>query len=378
MNKLYEQSEIGSIRLDNRTIRSATWSGIGDKRGFITDQGIELYRRLAKGGIGLIITGFQYVTPNGIAMIYQLGNYTDDQIDGLTRLSDAIHQAGGKVIGQLVHTGSKANPELFPEKGDIWGPSNVEDPLTGRTPKEMTVEDIRKVVEDYASAAVRCQKAGFDGVQLHGAHGYGLNQFLSGTYNKRGDAYGGDIDKRYRILGEAMEAVRGAVGKDYPVLIKLSAHDYYEGGLVPEESVRVARRLVDDGIDAIEVSAGSRASENGMMPSRLKIRKEEDEAYFKDLAAYFKESISVPIITVGGFRSPQVAEKALASRAADYVAFCRPLIREPHLINRWKNGDLSRATCISCNGCFETGAEGLGISCKIENKLKEKAAKADK
>jgi 2,4-dienoyl-CoA reductase-like NADH-dependent reductase (Old Yellow Enzyme family) len=369
MPELFERTSIKSLELKNRSVRSATWSGVSDRRGYVTDRAIHLYSNLADGGVGLIVTGFQYVMPNGVAIPYQMGNYSDDQLPGLSRLAEAIHSHGGKVMAQLTHTGSKANPELFPEPGDLWGPSAAPDPQTGNTPQEMTAQDIAVVIGAYAAAASRTQRAGFDGIQLHGAHGYGINQFLSAAMNRRSDAYGGDIDARYRFLGELMEAVRGAVGKDYPVFIKLSGHDYFEGGLVPEEALHVARRLVQDGIDCIEVSAGSRASSDGMIPSRMNIHREQDEAYLGHLAARFKETVPVPIITVGGIRSPRIVGKILAEGLADYVALCRPFIREPALIDRWKNGDMSKARCISCNGCFETGLYGLGVSCKAEKAL---------
>jgi 2,4-dienoyl-CoA reductase-like NADH-dependent reductase (Old Yellow Enzyme family) len=372
MPVLFEKTSIKSLDLENRSVRSATWSGVGDRKGYVTDRAIAFYENLAAGGVGLIITGFQYVMPNAIAMLYQLGNYREDMLEGLTRLADAVHSRGGKVMAQLVHTGSRANPELFPEEGEIWGPSPVVDPLTGNAPKAMTKPEITQAIEAYAAAASRAQRAGFDGIQLHGAHGYGINQFLSGASNQRSDGYGGDVGKRYRFLGEVMEAVKGAVGQDYPLFIKLSGHDYIDGGLTTEESLHVARRLVDDGIDSIEVSAGSRASANGMVPSRANIHKEENEAYLAQLAARFKESLNVPIITVGGIRSPAVISKVLDEGLADYVALCRPFIREPHLINRWKSGDLERAKCISCNGCFDTGLEGFGVTCKAERKVKEK------
>jgi 2,4-dienoyl-CoA reductase-like NADH-dependent reductase (Old Yellow Enzyme family) len=375
MPELFEQTKIGSLELKNRFVRSATWSGIGDEKGYVTDKALEVYGALAKGGVGLIVTGFQYVMPNGVAMIYQLGNYEDGQIEGLKRLTDTVHANGGKIVGQLTHTGAKANPKVFPKEGDIWGPSAVPDPLTGNTPREMTVEQIRQAVAAYAAAAGRCKQAGFDGVQLHGAHGYGFNQFLSPASNKRTDAYGGDIDNRYRILGEVMQAIRSTVGDNFPVMIKLSGHDYFEGGLVTEDSLHVARRLVDDGIDAIEVSAGSRASYDDLAPSRLKIKKKEDEAYLLDLARRFKETVDVPIITIGGIRSFEVASEIINDQAADYVALCRPLIRQPDLINRWSNGDLRRATCISCNGCFDMAAEGIGICCKVDRALREKRAR---
>ncbi|MGO9378751.1 MAG: NADH:flavin oxidoreductase [Dissulfurispiraceae bacterium] len=373
MPVLFENTTIKSLELRNRAIRSATWSGIGDQKGRVTDRGVEFYGKLAEGGIGLIVTGFQYVMSNGIGMPYQIGNYSDDLLEGLKRLVGAVHSRGSIVMAQLVHTGSKANRELFLEAAEIWGPSPVPDPFTGNTPKEMTQPDITQLVEAYAAAASRAKKAGFDGIQLHGAHGYGINQFLSGASNRRSDKYGGDLSKRYLFLGEVVEAVRGAVGKDYPVFIKLSGNDFFDGGLVPEESVFIGRRLAEDGIDCIEVSAGSKASADGMVPSRSNIRRDGYEAYLFHLSGYFKETIKIPIATVGGIRSTEVISRILSGEFADYVALCRPLIREPHLIKRWKNGDLEKAQCISCNGCYETGLEGLGISCKVERRLKKMA-----
>ena len=370
MPEIFEKTSIGALELKNRFVRSATWSGVGDERGRITARALELYGNLAAGGVGLIITGFQYVMPNGVALKYQVGNYGDELLGGLSRLVEAVHAGGAKVMAQLVHAGSKANPDLFWEPAEIWGPSAVADPLTGRVPKEMTQDDIRRAVDAYANAALRCRRAGFDGVQLHGAHGYGINQFLSGASNRRADEYGGSIDNRYRFLGETLKAVRAAVGKDYPVFIKLSGHDYYEGGLTLEESLHVAARLVQDGIDCIEVSAGSRVSANGMIPSRTNILKEEQEAYLADLARAFKQTLDVPIITVGGIRSVSVASRIVSQGVADYVALCRPLIREPHLIARWMSRDRRKATCISCNGCFETALEGQGVVCKVDRDRK--------
>ncbi|MFH1115767.1 MAG: NADH:flavin oxidoreductase [Pseudomonadota bacterium] len=376
MPELFEKTAVKSLDLDNRSVRSATWSGVGDAEGHVVDKAAEIYGELARGGVGLIITGFQYVLPNGVGIKYQVGNYHDSQIEGLSRMASAVHAENGKVAAQIVHTGAKAVPDLFPEPGQIWGPSAITDPLTQNQAEEMTRAEIRQLIEAYAAAASRSKTAGFDAIQLHGAHGYGINQFLSGFFNRRGDGYGGDIKSRYRFLGEVMEAVRSAVGSDYPVMIKLSGHDFYEGGLVPDESLYVAKRLTDDGIDAIEVSAGSRAAGEAFSPSRKKVRTEEDEAYLLDLAAMFKQALRVPVITVGGIRSPSVISRILSEGKADYAAMCRPFIREPHLINRWKSGDTSKAACISCNGCFEAAAEGNGVYCMVERKLREKRAEA--
>lgn len=373
MATLFEKTAIKSLELANRSVRSATWSGVGDDRGYVTDRAVEFYRELGRGGIGLIVTGYQFVMPNGRQLPYQIGNYEDGQLEGLARLAAAAHEGGGKIAPQLVHCGASASQKLMPEGFEAWAPSAIADKLTGVVPKEMTIADIAQLVEAYAAAAARSVNAGFDAVQLHGAHGYGINQFLSAATNKRGDRYGGDIKKRYRFLGEVLEAVRAAVGEDFPVMIKLNAHDYVEGGLVPEEALEVALRLADDGIDAIEVSGGSAASDPRESPSRPAILKESDEAYFADLAAFIRERVKVPIITVGGIRSLKKIQEIFDTRKADYVALARPFIREPHLINRWKSGDTARASCISCRGCFETGRKGLGISCKVEREQKERA-----
>ena len=344
MAKLFEKTSIGALDLLNRSVRSATWSGVGDDRGYVTDRATDFYRRLAGGGIGLIVTGYQYVLRNGIQLPYMVGNYEDEQTEGLSKLAQVVHEEGGKVIPQIVHAGARANPKLFPKGEEVWAPSAIPDPVTGHTPHEVTKQEILKLIDAYAAAAARSLKAGFDGVQLHGAHGYGINQFLSPIWNQRSDAYGGNLKNRYRFLGEVIEAVRGAVGNDFPLLIKLTAHDFVEGGLVPTDAVEIARRLADDGIDAIEVSGGSPASPKNLGPVRGHIRSEEDEAYFAEFAAQIKDSVKIPIITVGGIRSISTIEKILADGKADYVAMSRPFIREPHLINRWKSGDTRKSS----------------------------------
>jgi len=372
MPALFESTWIKSLGLANRSVRSATWSGVADERGYVTDRAVDFYRQLGSGEIGVIVTGYQYVTTNSRHQRHMIGNCEEAQVEGLSRLATAVHAEGGKIIAQIVHAGARANKDLFSEGDELWGPSAIPDAVSGNLPIEVTHKHIVQLVEAYAAAATRALKAGFDGVQLHGAHGFGINQFLSAACNKRTDAYGGSIDKRYRFLGEVLESMRGAVGKDFPVLIKLSGHDFVEGGLVPEESAQVARRLAEDGIDAIEISAGSAASHEDKRPIRTGILKEDDEAYLADIAAFIKDSVTAPVITVGGIRSLPTIDRILRERKADYVAMARPFIREPHLIRRWKRGDKAKSHCISCGGCFETGFKGLGISCKVEREKKEK------
>lgn len=370
MSQLFEKTWINSIELGNRAIRSATWTGTCDAKGFVTDMTIDFYNRLAQGGMGLIISGYQYILPNAIQLPYMLGNYDDSQVPGLKKLAETVHAAGTKIVGQIVHTGFRANPKLFPQEGAIWAPSEVSDPAVKDQIKVVTKSEILDMVQAYANAARRLKEAGFDGVQLHGAHGYGINQFLSPYWNQRSDNYGGSLANRYRFLAETLEAARGATGKDMPVMIKLNACDFLENGLELEETLQIAVRLADDGIDAIEVSGGSASSAKNKGPARTKILEEQDEAYFSEMADAFKNRIKVPIIAVGGFRSLKKIDEVLNVNNADYIAMSRPFIREPGLVKRWFEGDLSKATCISCNGCFETGLKGLGISCKMDREEK--------
>jgi 2,4-dienoyl-CoA reductase-like NADH-dependent reductase (Old Yellow Enzyme family) len=204
-------------------------------------------------------------------------------------------------------------------------------------------------------------------VQLHGAHGYLINQFLSPLTNRRGDEYGGSVENRCRFLLEVCRAVRAAVGKDYPVMIKLSGCDFLDGGLSAEDALDVARALDREGIDAIEVSGGTGAS-GSRTPVRTGIETIEQEGYNLPLAKGIKAVAGCPVLVVGGFRSVEVAEQAVAA-GLDGIALSRPLIWEPDLASRWQGGDTSKARCISCNGCFRPGLKGKGIRCVVAEKL---------
>jgi 2,4-dienoyl-CoA reductase-like NADH-dependent reductase (Old Yellow Enzyme family) len=237
----------------------------------------------------------------------------------------------------------------------------------------MTPEDIRAVIEAFASAAERAKAAGFDGVQMHAAHGYLMNQFLSPAYNKRQDQYGGSIENRARFLQAVLVAVRKRVGRNYPVLIKINSQDYIKGGLELEDAVKACNLLKAEGLSAVEVSGGTRES-GKLIPVRTGITTEGREAYFKDAAIAFKKSIDLPIILAGGIRSFHVARQIVEDEIADYISISRPLIREPGLINRWKSGDTSKATCLSDSKCFVPIRNGKGVYCVVEKKLHDKRA----
>ncbi len=368
MSKLFESTEINRMKLANRFVRSATWEGMAADDGSMTPKLIQTMVDLAKGGVGMIISGHAFVSPEGQAGPWQMGIYKDELIDGLKTMTDAVHQAGGKIVAQLAHAGHFAPGALTKQPPHVV--SNFEG-LSKSPRHELTTDDIQKLVNAFADAAQRAKTAGFDGVQIHAAHGYLLSQFLSPAYNRREDEYGGSIENRARVHVEIYRAIRSVVGKDFPVLIKINSEDYIENGLSLDDSIFASKMLTAAGLDAIELSGGTLSS-GKLSPSRAGINKEEKEAYFKEAAAAYKKAIDIPLILVGGNRSMNVAEQTITSGTADYISMCRPFIREPGLIKRWQSGDTSPATCKSDNMCFGPAMEGKGIYCVVDEMEKTK------
>lgn len=371
MANLFETTAINGLELPNRLVRSATWEGMCTDDGRPTAKLAEFYRDLAAGGVGLIISGYTYVRPEGKQLPGKMGICSDDHRDDFTALTSAVHQAGGKIAIQLVHAGGQALSQSIGRQP--LAPSAVESAMYPVLPAELTGDEIASIVAGFAQGARRAKAWGFDGVQLHGAHGYLINQFLSPLTNRRSDHYGGGVANRCRFLMEVYQQVREAVGPDYPVFIKLNGADNLDGGLELEDAIYAARKLDLAGIDAIEVSGGTPAS-GAKNPARTRINKPEREAYNLDLALAIKAEVGCPVISVGGFRSYGIAERAVAEDGVDYIAMSRPLIREPHLPHRWQHGDRTPAGCISCGGCFKPGMEEGGIYCIVEKKEREKSA----
>jgi len=368
MSVLFETTSINNLTLNNRFVRSATWEGMANEDGSCTSRIINLMGELAKGGVGLIISGHAYVHREGQAGPWQMGIYSDQLLPGLTEMAESVSNKGGKIIVQLAHAGCQA---AFNLTGlEPLGPSIVKN-KDGILCREINREEIHRVAESFGQAAFRAQKAGFDGVQIHAAHGYLLSQFLSPFYNKRKDEYGGSIENRARIVLEVLLSIRNMVGEKYPIFIKMNSEDFLEGGFGKNEMIQVAASLEKAGIDAIELSGGT-VSSGKYTPVRTdKIDSKEKEVYYREAAKQYKEKISVPLLLVGGIRSYEVAEQLVKEGLADYIALCRPLIREPHLINRWKSGDIKKATCRSDNLCFRPIVRGKGIYCVVEEKLRE-------
>ncbi len=369
MATLFDQTTINGMTLQNRMVRSATWEGMCDSDGRPTEKLINCYRELAKGGVGLIISGYTFVRTDGKQLPGKMGLHTDDFSTEMKSLTKAVHDEGGKICIQLVHAGGQTDSTNAGSQP--YAPSSVQVDQFPELPRELPLPEIKDIVSAFGNSARRAKADGFDAIQLHGAHGYLINQFLSPLTNRRTDEYGGSIENRCRFLMEVYQGVREAVGDDFPVMIKLNGADNLEGGLENSDAVYAAKKLSEAGIDAIEVSAGTPASgDEG--PVRGKINKPEKEAYNLGPARLIKETVNCPVMVVGGFRSYEVSEKAISKDGMDYISMARPFIREPGLPLRWKEGDRSPAKCISCSKCFIPGLKEGGIYCVVEAKLKEK------
>ncbi|MFZ0132545.1 MAG: NADH:flavin oxidoreductase [Desulfobacterales bacterium] len=368
MARLFEMTEINGMKMKNRFVRSATYTALAEIDGTATDRLSDFMAELARGEVGLIITGHAYVTREGQAGPRQLGIYSDAIIQGLKRVTAAVHENDGVVAVQLAHAGKKG---IGKGAYVALGPSAVLE-AGEKKASAMTLDDIQRTVTAFGDAAGRAVESGFDAIQIHAAHGYLLSQFLSPYSNKRDDDYAGTLENRSRMLREVYAEIRRRVGDSYPVLAKINSEDFLEGGFTVAEMLEVAHMLADRGLDAIEMSGGTFES-GKFIPSRKGTAKsEEREVYYREAAKAFKKEIGIPLILVGGVLSFTIAEEIVATGLADYVALSRPLIREPRLVKRWQGGDRRKATCVSCNKCFATLATKEALHCAKEEKERRK------
>ncbi len=343
MGALFEELAIGTLRARNRFVRAATYEGLATEDGHVTPALTAICEELAAGGVGTVILGYAYVTADEQPNPRMLGIYDDSFVPEYRALVDAMHERGARVVSQIVYGGSAT--KLEPPSARILGPSAVANPKTGVVPVEASARDIEWLEEAFAAAAVRARDAGFDGVELHAAHGYLLSQFLNPLLNRREDEYGGSIENRARIVVETVEAVRRAVGADFPVMVKLNSSDGEEGGLTEDDSLEAARLLADAGVSAIEVSGAWRA---------CRVRDFGGEPFFGAFARRLAEAVDVPVILTGGNRRFDVMERLAAEDGIAGFGLCRPLICEPDLVNRWASDSGYAPRCVSCDGCSKT------------------------
>lgn len=347
--------KIGRIEIQNRFVRSATHEFMAEDDGTPTGRHVELYRGLAEGETGLIITGHAYVNPNGKASLKQTGIFDDRFVEGLRKVTDAVRPFGSKIFLQIAHAGRQTKPKLC--GCTPLAPSAVFEPTLRTTPHEMSDMEIRGIIEDFVQAGRRAKEAGFDGAQLHVAHGYLLSSFISPHTNRRTDEWGGSTVGRAKILVEIVRGIKGIAGRGYPLIVKLNSTDFLPTGLHLEESVEIARLLESEGIDGIEISGGMSEAGKGSVWQGL--RAEDEEGYFVENAAAVKRAVRIPVIGLGGNRTFAVMERFVREGKADMISMSRPFIREPYLAKKFRLGEIRKSECISCNKCFNL----RGISC---------------
>jgi 2,4-dienoyl-CoA reductase-like NADH-dependent reductase (Old Yellow Enzyme family) len=361
MSQLFAPITINSLTLTNRFVRSATAERMAGADGGLLPEAARLYGVLAQGGVGLIITGHAYVAAEGIAHCWMTGIHEDSLLPGLKAATEAVHRAGGKIAIQINHSGGMKEVNL--DQGPPLAPSALPCEQTGHRTQELSEGQIEQIIEQFGQAARRAKLANFDAIQIHGAHGYLANQFLSPLTNQRRDRWGGTLENRTRFLLCLYRRVREEVGAGYPLLCKLAISDFKVGGLTVEEGLEVAAGLAAEGLDALEISGGLAGSR--YVKGRTDLEWMRKEGYFSPYTRQVKEEVRIPVILVGMLRHPEFMERMVAEGYADLVALCRPFIREPDLVNRLREGIAPASTCRSCNHC--TGpSRSEPIACRAQ------------
>jgi 2,4-dienoyl-CoA reductase-like NADH-dependent reductase (Old Yellow Enzyme family) len=365
MSLLFSPKRIGKLTLDNRFVRSATYDGCAEKGGRVSQQQVRLFSDIAEGGAGLIITGITYTHPLGQISAFQNSLADDDCIPSFRNLTRAVHERGAKIAVQLFHAG-KERAKFY--KTSV-SPSLTDDVQGGGGGcRVMSESDIWDVIRSFGEASRRAEEAGFDAVQVHGAHAYLLSQFLSPLTNFRTDMWGGTLQNRLRLHREIYREIRAMVGGVLPIMIKIGVQDGLPGGLRFEEGKEAARLLAEWGYDALEISLGLRGKGYENSEFQTNVNTIDREAYFRGWCREIKGQVRVPVILVGGLRSFSVMEEAIAGGDADFVSLSRPFIREPDIVNKWKNDHTCKVKCISCNKCFEAVLRREHLHCVHEEK----------
>lgn len=364
---------IGSLKIRNRVVMGAMGSGTANDNATVSECECAYYAERAKGGVGLIITEVTRVNNDtGIMMPRQTSAATDECIPGLRKLANAVHYYDGAIFVQLHHPGRQTVCEVIGGKSTI-SPSGIKSMLTQAKCREMTNAEIKSLVQDFVNAAERCYKAGIDGVELHAAHGYMLNQFISPYTNKRVDEYGGTTENRARIIKEIIEGIRARVGREYPVTMRISADEFLrdsvfpikEDGLLLNEAVEICKYLVPFGLDAINVSAGIYETMNkAWEPTSYQ------EGWKIYLAEAVKKAVNVPVFGVGTIRNPDFAEKIISEGKVDCVTIARGLLADPDWVKKTAEGRVDEIRrCMSCLNCMDSmqtnGMKGEPFSCAI-------------
>jgi len=365
----FRPGSIGKLRIKNRIVMPAMSTNFASAEGEPTLRLIGYYAERARGGVGMIVVENANIDyPTGSNGTVQLRIDHDRYIPGLHHLAMGIKRYGATATIQINHAGGMAEQERTGT--EPVGPSAVSWSAERDIPRSLTPDEIDYIIDAYASAALRAKRSGFDAVEIHGAHGYLIAQFLSPLTNHRTDDYGGSRENRWRFALDVVRRVRKAVGPEYPLLFRISGDEYLPGGRGIEETVELARGLVEAGIDAIDVSAGTPANlEKQLEPISY------PEAWRVHLAEAVKRGISAPVIAVGVLRRPETVERVLADGRADFVAIGRGLIADPFWPRKVARGTPDEIRhCISCNQCTRRRVfDDLPISCSVNPRVGHEA-----
>ncbi len=362
LNALLSPLTIKNMTIPNRAVLPPMGTGLSDPGGTVSDALLAYMKRQASGGVGLLISEITAVHPSGLVSKHHVGAFDDKFLPGLKQLADVMHSGGGKAAMQLHHAGRESMYML--KKGMALGPSELPSLIYGQPPKEMTVDDIHEIIDAYGTAAARARAAGFDAVEIHGAHGYLITQFLSAISNQRTDEYGGSFKKRAQFLIEVVRSVRKNVGDDFPVLLRISAEEFIKNGYTVEDVLTILPELIESGVDTMHASVGTHGS-----PAGITSAPPEFEVGFNVWRAdKIKKACNVPVIAVGRFNDPRAADAVIARGEADMVAFGRQALCDPDYLLKAKAGRYDDIRlCIACNqGCIEREMfEGKSVRCAI-------------
>lgn len=359
MKNLFNPFKLKTLLFKNRLVMPALASFLFDDEGNITDAILEHYKRRAKSGVSMVIVEACAVSPEGIVSPHQGRIFNDRFIDGFSKLSAAIKKEGAIAGIQLHHSGRQTSPRVIKQKP--LAPSPLPCPTIKGEVRPLTKEQIKEIVKKFGDAAERAVKAGFDLIEIHGAHGYLINQFLSGFSNIRTDEYGGSVEKRTRFAREIIEEIRSRIGDRFPLSFKISAQEFIPDGLTTEESIQIIKILTDAGIDIVQVSAGCDATPEWIcQPMYMK------KACLVDSAAKIKKAVDIPIMSVGRINDPVLAEEIISSGWADLVCMGRAILADPELPKKAEEGRLNEINmCIACNTCMESIFRRGRIECLV-------------
>lgn len=361
LDNMFKPLKINQMEIKNRFVVSGMVTCYANEDHMANEKFIAYHEAKAKGGYGLIITEDYLISPEAGGFMNLFGLWNDELVASHRKLTDRVHAAGGKIVCQIYHAGRESKT-AFTKTGEILAPSAIKDPTQPETPRELSREEIKSYVVKFAETAAAAKKAGFDGVEIHGGHGYLLNQFMSGFSNRRSDEYGGSIANRMRFPLEVVRAVREAVGPDYPLLYRMSSQEYVEDGITLEESKVMAVMLEAAGIDCINCSQAVYATRWFITPPSY-----VPNGFAVNNAEEIKKVVNIPVTTVGRITDPLMAESVLASGKADMVVMARASLADPEMPNKAKEGRFDEIMyCIGCiQGCSGENGQGNPIRCLV-------------